>query len=464
MRRRTYLRPPELRTAQSDEERSATWLELFYDLVFVVAVANLGHRLLVETTWETVFGYVGLFIPLWWAWASYTFYADRYDTNDLGQRVLAVIQMIAIAIMAVRISGDKGDSTRAFAVANVMAWLPLIGMYIRARRHVEGTRDLVTGYIRGFSIATAIWAISIFVEPPLRYILWAIGQIISMYTPYYYRKIQAKVPLDASHLPERFGLFTILVLGESIAATVAGLAHEGWETSPTFVAILGVIIASSLWWLYFDNLDGKVVRRRPEQARTWKPTVWLFSHLPLAISLVAAGIGTEFLIEHTSEELPSAERWLVLGGTAAALGAMALLHIATVSDNPLRRDTVRARVRLVSAGVLLLIAFVSGGLTSVPIAILVAAVLIAQVAADVVIQDRAAREEATRATVEPADAAADAELGETGAPGEADTTESERVEAELDTAARGVAVETPMGSELPDSDDKTDDLDDSGGQ
>jgi low temperature requirement protein LtrA len=382
-----------LRTAESEAERSATWLELFYDLVFVVAVANLGHRLLVDTTWETVFGYVALFIPVWWAWASYTFYADRYDTDDLGQRMLAVLQMIAIALMAVSISGDTADSTRAFAIANVMAWLVIIAMYARARRNVEGTRDLVTGYIQGFSIATAIWFVSIFVDPPFRYWLWAIGQFISMYTPYYFRKIQAKVPLDASHLPERFGLFTILVLGESIAATVAGLAHVGWEPAPTLTAIIGVVIASSLWWLYFDNLDGKVVRRRPEQARTWKPTVWLFSHLPLAIALVAAGIGMEFLIEHTSEELPTVERWLVIGGVAASLVAMALLHLATVSDNPLRRDPLRARIRIGSAALLLVLAFSSAGLSAVPIAILVMLVLIGQVAADVIIQVRARDEE-----------------------------------------------------------------------
>ena len=388
---RTYLRPPMLRTSESVAERSATWLELFYDLVFVVAVANLGHRLIVDTTWESVFGYVGLFIPLWWAWASYTFYADRYDTDDLGQRLLAVVQMVAIALMAVSTSGDTGDSTRVFAMANVIAWLVLIAMYARARRHVEGTRELVTGYIKGFSIATSIWFISIFVDPPLRYWLWAAGQIISMGTPYYFRKIQAKVPLDASHLPERFGLFTILVLGESIAATVAGLAHEGWEAAPTFAAIVGVVIASSLWWLYFDNLDGKVVRRRPEQSKTWKPTVWLFSHLPLAIALVAAGVGMEFLIEHTNESLPTAERWLVIGGAAAALVAMALLHLATVSPDELRRDQLRARIRLASALLLVMIAFLSSGMTSVPIAVLVMLVLIGQVGADVLIQERAAR-------------------------------------------------------------------------
>ena len=90
------MRPPQLRTTDTEGEgRSATWLELFYDLVFVVAVAALGHRLLVDHHWGGALAFAGLFVPLWWSWASFTFYADRYDTDDLGQRLLAVAQMVA---------------------------------------------------------------------------------------------------------------------------------------------------------------------------------------------------------------------------------------------------------------------------------------------------------------------------------------------------------------------------------
>ena len=81
------LSPPRLRTVKHDDHRAATWLELFYDLTFVVAVGQLGHRLAVNHGVGGVWGFIGLFVPLWWTWASYTFYADRYDTDDLGQRI-----------------------------------------------------------------------------------------------------------------------------------------------------------------------------------------------------------------------------------------------------------------------------------------------------------------------------------------------------------------------------------------
>ncbi len=352
----TPLRPPRLRTAQTEaEHRAATWLELFYDLVFVVAVAALGHRLLLDHDLAGTWAYIGLFLPLWWSWASYTFYADRYDTDDLIQRLLAVAQMVAIAFMAASISGDESDSMAAFAAAFVTARVILLTMYVRAYRHVAETQKLVAGYLRGFSAGGLLWLISIWVPSPLRFVLWGAGLAIDLATPYLIRKEQARAPLSVSHLPERFGLFTILVLGESIAAVVAALSHFEWAAGPTVRAALGVITATSLWWLYFDNLEGSVVRRRKGQAKAWKPTAWIYSHLPLAIALTATGIGLEFLV---SEE-PEVGATMVAWGMAASLVAMAGIIVATERGRD-RQDANQALVRVVAAAVTVLIA-VAGG-------------------------------------------------------------------------------------------------------
>ncbi len=379
--RLTGLRPPRLRTVETEaEEHRVTWLELFYDLVFVVAVAQLGHRLLVDHSWQGVLGYIGLFIPLWYAWAQFTFYADRYDTNDLGQRLLAIAQMVAIALMAASISGDEADSMAAFAVAYVLARAVLLAMYARAYRHVMPTRKLVGGYLQGFGLGGAIWLVSIWVPGTMRFVLWGVGMIIDFATPWFNRKEQAKVPLDVAHLPERFGLFTILVLGEPIAAIVSGLAHEGWQTAPTIGAVIGVIAASSLWWLYFENAEGKVVRRRSDQARAWKPTVWIFSHLPLAIALTASGIGLEFLV--TQE--PEVGRWVVCGGIAAAMLALAAMLIATERGED-ERDRRQAIVRVVAAAVVLIVGVISGGWSANVLLTVITGILGAQIAVDLLI-------------------------------------------------------------------------------
>ncbi len=386
----TALRPPRLRTLGTAEERKVTWTELFYDLVFVVAVANLGRRLLADPTLAGAVSFTWLFIPLWWAWAGFTFYADRYDTDDLGQRILAVAQMAAIALMAASISGDETQSVLAFTLAYVAARVILIVMYLRARRHVEETRQLVTGYARGMTLAVSFWVISVFVPDPYHNILWAIGLAVDFYTPYRLRRIQAKVPLDIAHLPERFGLFTILVLGESMAAVVAGLSHEGWHLEPTVAAVLSVAVAAGLWWVYFDNLDGTVVRRRADQAKAWKPTVWIYSHLPLVIGLMATATGLENIVAHANGEgWPANERWLLIAGIGGVLVWLAVIEIAT--ERP-QEDVSRlkAQWRLIGALTAGLIGLLGGLLGPLPTLILLVALCALQVGGDVWLNQRAA--------------------------------------------------------------------------
>ena len=376
----TALRPPRLRTAETEaEHRSATWLELFYDLVFVVAVAALGQRLLADHDWAGALTFAGLFVPLWWSWASFTFYADRYDTDDLGQRLLAVAQMVAIALMAASISGGESDSFAAFAVAFALSRLVLLTMYTRAYRHVPGTQQLVGGYLRGFALGGAFWVVSIWVPDPTRFVLWGIGLAIDFVTPYIMRKVQAAAPMSKSHLPERFGLFTILVLGESIAAVVAGLSEFHWTGSVTFGAVIGVITASGLWWIYFDNLEGSVVRRRKGQRTAWKPTVWIYSHLPLAIGLTATGIGLEFLVAQEGHGV----RWVAIGGMATALFAMGIIHFAT--EREAGRDITQAQIRVGAAGVVLVLGLVSESWSPNVLLVALALVAISQAVTDLVI-------------------------------------------------------------------------------
>ena len=392
------LRPPRLRTTDTEEERKVTWTELFYDLVFVVAVAGLGARLLEDPTIRGALVFTGLFVPLWWAWAGFTFYADRYDTDDLGQRILAVAQMATIALMAASITGAETESLIGFALAYVGARLILIVMYLRARRHVPETRQLVGGYVRGMSIAVAFWLVSVFVPEPYRYFLWAIGLLIDAYTPYRLRRIQAKVPLDVAHLPERFGLFTILVLGESIAAIVAGLGHEGWIAGPVTTAVLSVVVAAGLWWVYFDNLDGTVVRRRAEQKTAWKPTVWIYGHLPLVIGLMATAIGLEgAVIGAGGHDWPANERWLLIAGVGGGLVGMAIIEVATERmDNAVSRLKAQWRV---GGGLIAGLIGIVGGLTGPLVTMILLVLLMAtQVGGDVWLKER---ESANAAGIDP---------------------------------------------------------------
>jgi low temperature requirement protein LtrA len=185
--------------------------------------------------------------------------------------------------------------------------------------------------------------------------LWVIALAIDLATPWIMRQEQARVPFDVSHLPERFGLFTILVLGESIAAVITGLGHSEWAFLPTFTAAIGVGVATALWWLYFDNARGKVVRRDSSVRRTWRPTVWIYTHFPLAAALAASGVAMEVAVTEAGHgPMPSGDRWLLVGSVAAVLGSLALIQLAS-NVTPARESDYVLMARLFGIPFLLVI-------------------------------------------------------------------------------------------------------------
>lgn len=375
------ISPPRLRTKAEEGKRSATWLELFYDLSFVVAVAVLVGRLIDDVSWAGLASFGAYFALLWWLWASHTYYADRYDTDDLAYRLIAAGQMVAIVVLASALTVGEASSTTAFAFAYATTRLLLLVMYWRAYRHVDETRELVRGYLIGFGLAAAVWTISALVPETLRFILWALALAIDLATPYVMRHEQAKAPLDVSHLPERFGLFTILVLGESIAAVVAGLSHTSWALIPTATAALSIGVATALWWLYFDNARGSIVRRTAAIRRTWRPTGWIYTHLPLAAALAATGAALEKAIADAGHgPMPGPDRWLLVGSVALVFAALALIQFA--STNVLERQGSAIVFRRLLAIPFLLIIGLLSVLEPQWVVLGVLAVAVAQLVAD----------------------------------------------------------------------------------
>lgn len=296
--------PPRLRLFE-DVQRRATWLELFYDLVFVVAVAELAGVL----GEHQVGAYLGLFIPVWWAWAGYVFYANRFDTDDISHRLLVTAQILVVAVMAAAL-GDIGERSALFAVSYVLVRLLLIVAYLRVARHVPQARPLARSYVTGFSLSALLWVVSLALPQPQRYLLWGVAMVIDLATPFLSRKHQRPLPPQSEHLPERFGLFVVIVLGEVVASIVVGLKDHPITPVTLLIAAAGVVGAVAAWWAYFDHIDETVVLRTQLAGQ-----VWTYSHLPLAMSLVAFGVGIEQLLLH-----PSAwAGWL----TAAAVAGVA---------------------------------------------------------------------------------------------------------------------------------------------
>ena len=142
----SWLQPPRLRIGEESkhEHRHATWLELFYDLVFVVAVSQVAHNLYADVSIAGFLSFGFLFIPIWWAWIGTTFYANRFDSDDIGHRLLIGLQMLAIAALAVNVHHGLGESSAGFALAYAAGRAVLVIEYFRAAKHIPQARELAT--------------------------------------------------------------------------------------------------------------------------------------------------------------------------------------------------------------------------------------------------------------------------------------------------------------------------------
>jgi low temperature requirement protein LtrA len=371
--------PPQLRVSEEDsEERHATWLELFYDLVFVVVVAQLAHHLKDHLSLQGIAEFALVFIPVWWSWVGTTFYATRFDTDDTLHRVLTVIQMAAIAAMAVNIHKGMDEASIGFALSYVIVRVILVIQYIVAGYHVYIARPLTNRFAKGFGLAAAIWAISSLVSIPWRFGIWVVGLIIDFATPMTAGKLHRQIAPHPSHLPERFGLFTLIVLGESIVAVVGGIAEQKWEIVSIAAGILGLCIAASLWWVYFDNLNDSAIRSaRLGQVGTYQ--IWLYSHLPLVASLTATGVGVQKLLSsNMSLALPNEKRLLICCALAICYMALGFIHLSTDSGS-LRRSQVQALERFSAALLIFLIALLGGDLSPLALIFLLATICVSQV-------------------------------------------------------------------------------------
>ena len=345
--------------AEGSSERRATWVELFFDLVFVVIVAELAHRLKAGRLDLAQLGaFAFLFLPAWWAWIGSTFYANRFDRDDLAGRLFILLEMLAAAALAVSVHDALDTTARAFALAYVAARVILIALYLFAARRVAGSRALAHRYATGFALAAALWLASVWVAPPWRFALWGAGMLIDLVTPLTARRIQATLPLDIAHLPERFGLFTLIVMGESVVGAIQGVSGRRWDLPAALAGMLGMLLVFSVWWSYFENMVGTAIRRTLLAGQ-----VWVYGHLPLVMSLAALGAGLQRAVSaDPAIPLAAADRWLVAGALASALLSMAVIDLATRGEASAVPSEKRAALRLAAAAAAALVGLLAAGL------------------------------------------------------------------------------------------------------
>jgi low temperature requirement protein LtrA len=368
------LESPRLRTtADPNEERHATWFEIFFDLVFAAAVGQLGLALGKDPSLPVFARFAALFVVVVWAWVLYTLYANRFDTDDLIFRLTKSGAMLAIAAIAVIIHQmmDGHGGAIGFATAYLVLRCLLIALYVRAWLNVSrpGQRVAFT-YIVGYSVTTGLWLVSIFVPGPWRFALWAVAMLVDLVIPPRAWGQLEKHSVVVSHLTERFGTFFIIVLGQSLAAVVAAVAGLEFTRESWVVAALGFLIALCLWWIYFDLADTSVVGRGA------LGLIYVYGHFPLLAGVAVFGVGTELAITQAARPaLTSGTRWALAGGIAAFALSLAVLHIGAEWTSMRDRTFLG---RLILTALALVLVGVGGHVSPVGFVAVAAAAVLAQ--------------------------------------------------------------------------------------
>jgi low temperature requirement protein LtrA len=296
---------------------------------FVFFVARCAEVLAEHQSRHGALVFIGLLTIGWWAWTSTTLYANRFDTDDAVFRPLTLTAMAGVVAMAAAVDKVDGPIGRWFALGYVLIRVALIAGYVRAWRHVPDARSTARLYLIGHTLGAGVWLTSTAVPAPGRYWLWAVGVLVDVAWPTATTRLKDVVPLHVEHLPERFGLFVILVLGEAVAAVVTGLHDGGWQPAVVITAVPAFLVAAALWWVYFDLSGGAAKRRLTRESddatkqaqlggRVRGALIWPGAGVPLALmitvldlapvttmgllaAVLIAGVVTGFLLHRSGE-------------------------------------------------------------------------------------------------------------------------------------------------------------------
>ena len=335
------------REHEADAEHRVTPLELFYDLVFVFAITQVTSFLADEPTWGGVLRGMLVLAALWWAWTAYAWLTSTMDVDEGGVRLAMLASMGAMLVVALAVPGAFGGDAVLFAAAYLLVRILHLVLYVIVGRNDP---DLLGAVLR--LAPTAIFGASLlvlagFLEPDQRVAVWVVALTIDYVGPALIGGGRGW-RMAPEHFAERHGLIVLIALGESIIAIGVG---AGFELSGGVIAaaVLGIVVVSALWWLYFD-VAAIVARTRlmqasgVEQARLARDS-YSYLHLPMVAGIVLFALGLKTTIGHVDEALDTVPAFGLCGGIALYL----LAHIAFLlrtTGRLFRRRTIGAVVSL----------------------------------------------------------------------------------------------------------------------
>jgi low temperature requirement protein LtrA len=318
-------RAPRLTTIMREGER-VTPLELFFDLVFVLALTQCTALMAANPTWEGLVKAVLVLGVMWWAWTGYAWLTSVVDPEDGLVRLTIFTAMAALLVVALCVPEAFDDSALLFACAYGVVRTAHIALFIVASREEPELRRSVVGLAGGTAVGVGLLIAASFFDDGTQGALWALALALDVAEPFFFGAEGWK--LVPAHFVERHGLIVLIALGESIVAIGVG-SEIGVDAGVVTAAVLGVVIAAAIWWLYFDVvalvaerrlIKAKVGREQNEIARD----SYSLLHFPMVAGIVLLALGLKKTLEHVGDPLDTVPAFALLGGTALYL----LAHVA----------------------------------------------------------------------------------------------------------------------------------------
>jgi len=376
-----------MRPRSPDEaHRAATPLELFFDLVFVVAIAQaavgLHHGIAEAHVFESIVSYLMVFFAIWLAWLNYTWFSSAYDVNDVPYRLIIFLQLTGALILAGGIyqAFEYGDF-RIVATGYVVMRIAAVTLWLRVARHDIERRSTALKYAIGIALIQIGWVTLIFGFGDASWFMIGFGVLVlfELLNPYFAERT-TPTPWHPHHIKERYGLFTIIVLGESILAASLGIQSAITESGGLNldIALLiagGLLIIFSLWWIYFD---WPVDNPFDTLGHTF---LWGYGHYFIFAAAAAVGAGLSVAIDyaqHHAEISAAGAGFAIAIPVATYLGLLWLLHLHSYPGTTFQKSLTPITVALI-----LMAPFVGG-----PSALYIGLLLVALITSKLIIRAR----------------------------------------------------------------------------
>jgi len=386
--------------SSTEPHRASSPLELLFDLTFVVAVSSLVGQLaeqLVDGHPAAIVAYLQVFFAIWWAWMNFTWFASAYDVDDALYRVFTLVQMAGVLVLAAGVPAGFGNSNYLVIVIGYLIMrVAMVGQWIRAGIEHPATQGAAFRYAGGVLLVQFAWVLRLLLPPSLALASFVVLALAELAVPVWAER-RVRTTWHPGHIAERYSLFVIILLGESVAVATMAMQQALQATGVTpqliTIGVAGLVLLFGIWWLYFLEPSESGLRRR----RQWS-YFWGYGHYVLFAAIAAVGVGLEVAVKSVSgrHELSTLGAGYVL-----AVPVAVILVVLFVLYRPLSGGTdIPGFVLLPAAAVCLGIPLTVGELGIAAVAVALAVLLGLVIPLTMLIEQR--RHRAEPATGAPA--------------------------------------------------------------